>query len=47
MPTAFSILPDRFEDGRHLALEEGLQAVGFDLVRGYGDPAGPDDVLIS
>lgn len=47
MPTAFSILPDRFEDGRHLALEEGLQALGFRLVRGYGDPAGPDDVLIS
>lgn len=46
MPTAYSILPDRFEDGRHLALEAGLQAVGFDLVHGYGEPR-PGDVLIT
>ena len=47
MKTAFSVLPDWFEDGRHLALEAGLQAAGYRLHRGYGTPSGTDDVLIA
>lgn len=47
MPTAYSILPDRFEDGRHKAMEAGLQAVGYRLVHGYGAPKSERDVLIT
>ena len=43
---AYSLLPDRFEDGRNRALEHGLQAVGFEVIGGYGNPE-PGDVLIT
>ena len=46
MPTAFSILPDRFADGRHSAIETGLKACGYTITRGAG-PGGPDDVLVT
>ncbi|MCH8990901.1 MAG: hypothetical protein IIA44_04005 [Acidobacteria bacterium] len=46
MPTAFSILPDRFADGRHTAIETGLKACGYKIARGAG-PGGADDVLVT
>ncbi len=46
MPIAFSILPDRFGDGRHTAIEAGLKACGYTVTRGAG-PGGPDDVLVT
>ncbi len=47
MPRAFSILPERFADGRHRAIERGLQAAGWRLERGAGMPRGPHDVLVT
>lgn len=47
MPTAYSILPTRFDDGRHIAIEQGLKAAGFTVVHGDGAPRSPDDVLIT
>ncbi len=47
MPTAFSILPERFADGRHTAIERGLAAAGWRLQRGFGMPRGPDDMLVT
>ena len=46
MPTAFSILPDRFADGRHTAIEAGLKACGYKIARG-AEPGGADDVLVT
>lgn len=55
-PRTYSILPERFEDGRWLALLDGLKAVGFDVHhnqswRASGLPADTDvgnrDVLIT
>lgn len=48
MKTAFSILPTRFEDGRHTAIEKGLQAIGYEMVRDPDPrPRHADDVLVS
>lgn len=47
MPTAFSILPERFEDGRHKAMEQGLAAAGWSVVHQAGKPQSPEDVLIT
>lgn len=46
---AYSLLPDRFEDGRHLAIEAGLAAVGYKVVRqDVSVPRiGPDDVCVT
>ncbi len=46
MPTAFNLVPARFEDGRHLAIMEGLRAAGYE-VRDLGDRRGqaPGDWL--
>ena len=46
MPTAFNLVPARFEDGRHLAIMEGLKAAGYE-VRDLGDRRGqpPGDWL--
>ena len=46
MPIAYSILPDRFADGRHTAIEAGLKACGYKITRGAG-PGGADDVLVT
>jgi hypothetical protein len=46
MPAAYSILPDRFADGRHSAIETGLKACGYKITRGAG-PGCPDDVLVT
>ncbi|MFQ5954708.1 MAG: hypothetical protein ACE5JZ_06575 [Kiloniellales bacterium] len=47
MPTAFSILPDRFADGRHEAIEAGLEACGYCIERRPGSLSGPGDVLVT
>jgi len=57
MPTAFSILPERFEDGRWRALLDGLKRVGFEIEHNPGwrwaglpadkRPASRRDVLIT
>ncbi len=45
--TAYSILTDRFADGRHRAIEAGLEACGYRLERGEGSPGGADDLLVT
>ena len=47
MPHAFSLLPDRFADDRHGAIEAGLEAAGWRIKRGYAPPRSPDDVLVT
>ena len=56
LQTAYSVLPDRFEDGRHTAIEQGLAAAGYRVVRSDrcdrrdNKPAAgvrPDDVLVT
>ncbi len=47
MPTAHSILPNRFADGRRRAIEAGLRARGYTIKHGAGPLSGPDDVLVT
>lgn len=47
MPTAFSILPNRFEDDRHGTLTRGLARAGYRIVFGGGQPQDERDVLIT
>lgn len=47
MPDAYSILPDRFEDGRHAALLKGLAANGFHVKQHNPRDWHAGDVLIS
>lgn len=50
MSTAYTMIPDRFCDGRHLAFEAGAKAAGYGVVdaRGMQAIAGrPGDVLMS
>ncbi len=47
MPTAFSILPDRFADGRHETIERGLRAAGWCIERGFANPPTAHDVLVT
>lgn len=47
LANAFSLLPDRFADGRHDAIEAGLEAAGWRIKRGYEPPRSPDDVLVT
>lgn len=46
MPKAFSLLPTRFEDGRNLAIEEGLRQSGFEVIHGGGNPS-KGDLLVT
>ncbi len=46
MPTAHSLLPARFADGRHEAIEAGAAAAGFRVRNGAGAPM-PGDVLLT
>ena len=45
MPTAHSLLPERFADGRHIAIEEGAAAAGYRVRKGAGAPAAGDILL--
>lgn len=47
MPTAYSILPDRFDDGRHKAMCSGLRRAGYTVQYGSGSPRDDRDVLIT
>ncbi|MEE9209064.1 MAG: hypothetical protein V3U23_01330 [Kiloniellales bacterium] len=47
MPRAFSILPNRFADQRHEIIENGLEAAGWRVRRGFGMPRGPKDLLVT
>lgn len=47
MPVAYSLLPDRFADGRHEALKSGLRRVGYEVREGQGVPSGEQDALIT
>ena len=47
MPTAYSILPDRFEDGRHEAIKAGLRRAGYTVIQGHGVPRDERDVLVT
>ncbi len=47
MPTAYSILPDRFADDRHGAIEEGLRRTGYRVVKGPGPAKDERDVLLT
>lgn len=47
MPTAYSLVPHRFADARHLAFEEGLRRRGYHVVHGAPNTAKRGDVLIS
>lgn len=47
MPTAFSILPERFADDRHKVIARGLEAAGWRVRRGFGMPRGPGDLLVT
>ncbi|MFQ6016776.1 MAG: hypothetical protein ACE5KF_01145 [Kiloniellaceae bacterium] len=47
MPTAYSVLPDRFGDDRHGIIEAGLETAGWRVERGFGNPGSPADVLIT
>ena len=47
MPVAWSILPNRFADGRHRSIERGLEAAGYCVRRGFGLPSSVDDVLVT
>ena len=47
MPTAYSILPDRFPDDRDGAIEEGLRRIGYRVVKGAGPPRDERDVLLT
>lgn len=44
--TAYTIVPTRFEDGRHEAIKQGLRAAGFRVVEGKGSPK-KGDILVS
>ncbi len=46
MPTAHSLLPHRFEDGRHTAIEAGAAAAGFKVRHGAHAPR-PGDILLT
>lgn len=47
LANAYSLLPDRFADNRHGAIEAGLEAAGWRIKKGYGPPRSPDDVLVT
>jgi hypothetical protein len=49
MPIAFSVLPDRFADDRHGAIERGLASVGYGVrrVAGSPEPTASADVLVT
>jgi hypothetical protein len=47
LANAFSLLPDRFADNRHGAIEAGLEAAGWRIEKGYGPPRSPEDVLVT
>ncbi len=47
MPSAYSLLPDRFADDRHGTIEAGLAAAGWRVRRGAGMPRAPGDILVT
>lgn len=49
MPTAFDMLPVRFEDGRHVAMAEGLARLGYAVKKcaGFCAPHDERDLLIT
>jgi len=47
LANAYSVLPDRFADDRHGAIETGLAAAGWRVSRGFAMPRSPDDVLVT
>jgi hypothetical protein len=45
---AYSVLPSRFEDNRHGAIERGCRAAGFKVIHGYPRTRiTPDDILLT
>jgi len=46
-PTAYSLLPNRFADGRHETILRGLQRAGWRIVEGTGQPRDNRDVLVT
>ncbi len=46
-PTAYSLLPDRFADGRHETILRGLQRAGWRIAEGAGHPRGRRDLLVT
>ena len=44
---AYSLLPTRFEDGRHEAIEDGLRASGYEVQRAMPDHIDAADVLVT
>ncbi len=47
MPVARSILPERFADDRHGAMERGLARAGYAVQRGFALPTSSADVLVT
>ena len=47
MPTAYSLLPDRFADGRHGTILRGLARRGYRIVHEPGTPRDGRDVLVT
>lgn len=47
MPTAYSILPERFADGRHEAILRGLSRCGYRILREARLPRSRRDVLVT
>jgi len=47
LPTAYSLLPERFADDRHGVIEAGLATAGWRIKKGFGSPRSPDDVLVT
>lgn len=47
---AHTLIPDRFDDGRHVAFEEGARAAGYEVVNARGMqaiPGAPGDLLLT
>ena len=47
MKRAFSLLPSRFEDGRHECFKAGLRAIGYDVIEGASQQPQRDDLVLT
>ena len=47
LPTAYSLLPDRFADDRHGTILRGLARCGYRIVHGPGTPRDGRDLLVT